>query len=201
MPSIQPVAQSPFLRSHQADPLTLPPPSRMPKSLLGDGQAYPAGVGRRVLARVVDWLLPLAAAAGLAWMLLGDARDHIGDKIDAVEQAGVTQQVALVDGTTGVYVAMVLGVFLGVGLLVEALPVAIWGVSPGKALCRARVLDVARQEPPSFGAALLRWLVVTVLCLLVVGAVGVLWAVRDRPWRQGWHDKAAGTFVAGGGAS
>ena len=34
--------------------------------------------------------------------------------------------------------------------------------------------------------------------LLAVGVVGVAWCLFDRPWRQGWHDKAARTFVAAG---
>ena len=33
--------------------------------------------------------------------------------------------------------------------------------------------------------------------LLVIGVVGVLWCLFDKPWRQCWHDKAAHTFVAG----
>jgi hypothetical protein len=32
--------------------------------------------------------------------------------------------------------------------------------------------------------------------VLVIGVVGVLWCLFDRPWRQCWHDKAAHTFVA-----
>jgi hypothetical protein len=31
----------------------------------------------------------------------------------------------------------------------------------------------------------------------VIGVVGLLWSLVDRPWRQAWHDKAAHTFVAG----
>jgi uncharacterized RDD family membrane protein YckC len=163
--------------------------------LVDPGQKYPAGLGRRFLARVLDALLPLAAAAVVGVPLLGDARDHIQDQIDAAEQAGVTRTIWLIDGTTGGYLAVVLGVFLGVSLLLEALPTALWGRSPGKALLGLHVVDMRQHEKPSFGAALLRWLLYHVLALLVVGVVNVLWAVRDRPWRQCWHDKAAGTFV------
>ena len=60
-----------------------------------------------------------------------------------------------------------------------------------------RVLDMERQEPPSFGRAIVRWLVYNLLALVLVGIVNMILAVRDRPWRQGWHDKAAHTFVAG----
>lgn len=161
------------------------------------GQAYPAGLGRRLMARIVDSLLPLGAAVAVALPLVGQAQDHIDEQIDAAERAGVTETIWLIDGTTGGYLALVLGVFLGAGLLLEALPTAFWGRTLGKAMFRLRVLDVASQEKPAFGAATLRWLVYSLLSLLVVGVVSLLMGVRDRPWRQAWHDKAAHTFVAG----
>jgi uncharacterized RDD family membrane protein YckC len=195
-PQLQaPSAQSPFLRSHQADPLTPLPFSK--DAIFGTGdQLYPAGLGRRLLARLIDSLLPLGAAAAMAAMVIGDARDHIQQQIDAANVAGVTREIWLIDGTTGGYLAMVLGVFLVAGFLFEALPTALWSRSPGKALCKLRVLDLQSQIKPTFGAALLRWFLYSVLGILVIGIVNVLWGVRDRPWHQCWHDKAAGTFVA-----
>ncbi|WP_079032389.1 RDD family protein [Streptomyces specialis] len=184
-------SQSPFLQSHQGAPLT------MIGAFTDPGQAYPAGLWRRLMARVVDSLLPVAAAVAVALPLVGKARDHIDAQIEAAERAGVTERVWLVDGTTGGYLALVIGVFLGVTLLLEALPTAFWGRTPGKALFKLRVLDVERQDKPTFGAALLRWLVYHLLSLFVVGLVSLLWGVRDRPWRQAWHDKATHTFVAG----
>ncbi|ARQ70437.1 RDD family protein [Streptomyces marincola] len=180
--------QSPFLQSHQGEALTM-------IRRFETTQAHPAALGRRVLARLVDSLLPVGAAVAVGLPLLGDARDHIQDQVDAAERAGVTETVWLIDGTTGGYLAMVIGVFLGVGLLLEALPTALWGRTPGKALFGLRVLDIQQQEKPGFGAAFLRWLVYSLLGVLVVGVANVLWALRDRPWRQCWHDKAAGTFV------
>ncbi|RKN39790.1 RDD family protein [Streptomyces hoynatensis] len=183
--------QSPFLQSHEGDPLT------MVRQFVDPGQKYPAGLGRRLMARIVDAILPLAAAGGVAAVVAGDIGDHIQDRVDAAERAGVTKTVWLIDGTTAPYLAMVLGAFLVAGLLFEALPVALWGTTLGKGMFRTQVLDVERQQKPSFGAALLRWLLFNVLGLLVVGIVSMVMAVRDRPWRQGWHDKAAHTFVAG----
>ncbi|MDB1089507.1 RDD family protein [Streptomyces sp. ACA25] len=160
-------------------------------------QTYPAGLGRRLLARLVDSLLPVAGAGAVAWLLADRAREHIRARIEAVEQAGVTQEIWLIDSTTGVHLALVIGTFLVLGLLYEALPTALWGRSAGKALLGLRVLRVESQEPPPLGAALSRWLVFGVLGVLAVGLLNVLWCVRDRPWRQCWHDKAAGTFVGG----
>ncbi|WP_165953861.1 RDD family protein [Streptomyces sp. 8K308] len=185
-----PPGQSPYLQSHQGDPLT------MVRQFVDPGQKYPAGLGRRLLARIVDSLLPVGAAVAVALPLISNARDHIQEQIDAAERAGVTKQIWLIDGTTGGYLALVLGVFLVVGLLFEALPTAIWGTTLGKGMVGARVVDVERQEKPAFGAALLRWLLYNVLALLVVGIVSLVMGARDRPWRQTWHDKAAHTFVA-----
>lgn len=185
-------ADSPFV---QPDMLTAQIAPRRPFSEI-ERQAYPAGLGRRLVARLLDSLLPVGGAVAVAVPLVSKARDHIQEQIDAAEIAGVTRDVWLIDGTTGGYLAMVLGVFFGAGLLLEALPTAIWGRSLGKAVCGLRVLHVERQDKPGFGAALVRWLLYSVLAVLVVGVVNVLWCLRDRPWRQCWHDKAVNTFVA-----
>ncbi|WP_245600917.1 RDD family protein [Streptomyces sulphureus] len=155
----------------------------------------PAGLGRRLAARVVDLVPSLAVAAGGVLLFLEPARDHVQGKIDAVEREGVTKQVWLLDATTGVYLAIVLAALLVLGLLWEVLPTVRWGRTPGKKLFGVRVLDVERQDPPRFGAALVRWLVYGVLGVLVVGIVNVAWCLFDRPWRQCWHDKLARTFV------
>ncbi|WP_367125290.1 RDD family protein [Streptomyces phytohabitans] len=160
-------------------------------------QARPASPGRRLAARVIDGFFVFGAGALAAVPFAGKAGDHVQEKIDAVEQAGVTRDVWLIDGTTGGYLAVVLGVFLVFGLLYEALPTARWGQTLGKRLLGLRVLDVERQDTPAMGAAVVRWLTYNVLAVLVIGVVNVLWCVFDQPWRQCWHDKAARTFVAG----
>ncbi len=82
------------------------------------------------------------------------------------------------------------------GVLYEVLPTAKWGRTLGKKLCGIEVRDIEAHEPPTFGAALRRWLVYSIPGLLGIGIVGVLWCLFDRPWHQCWHDKAAHTFVA-----
>lgn len=159
--------------------------------------ARPAGLGRRLAARLVDTLV-LAAVTGAAAVPLGlRAVDHVDGKIEEARLSGETVTVWLIDGTTGVYLGIVLAVLLLFGVVYEALPTARWGRTLGKKLCGLEVRDIEGHEPPSFGAALRRWLVYSVPGVLVVGVVGVLWCLFDRPWRQCWHDKAAHTFVAG----
>ncbi|WP_234104883.1 RDD family protein, partial [Streptomyces venezuelae] len=158
--------------------------------------ARPAGLGRRLLARLVDTLVLGALVGAAAFPLVTAALDHIDGKIEAAKQSGATVQVWLVDGTTSVQFGIALAAFLVIGVLYEVLPVAKWGRTLGKKLCGIEVRDIEAHQPPRFGAALRRWLVYGVLGLLAIGVLNVLWCLFDRPWRQCWHDKAARTFVA-----
>ncbi|MEW2495958.1 RDD family protein [Streptomyces nodosus] len=158
--------------------------------------ARPAGLGKRLAARLLDTLV-LAAVTGVAAVPLGTRSiDHIHAKVEAARMSGQTVTVWLLDGTTSVHLAVVLAVLLGFGVLYEVLPTAKWGRTLGKRLCGIEVRDIEAHEPPDFGRALRRWLVYSVPGLLVVGVVGVLWCLFDRPWHQCWHDKVAHTFVA-----
>ncbi|MFG3547954.1 RDD family protein [Streptomyces sp. NPDC047725] len=159
--------------------------------------ARPAGVGKRLAARLIDTVV-LAAVTAVAAVPLGTrALDHVNDKIDQARLSGETVTVWLIDGTTGTCLGIVLAVLLLFGVVYEALPTAKWGRTLGKKLLGLEVRDIEAHEPPSFGAALRRWLVYSVPGLLAVGIVGVAWCLFDRPWHQCWHDKAARTFVAG----
>ncbi|MFC8431565.1 RDD family protein [Streptomyces sp. NPDC057253] len=159
--------------------------------------ARPAGLGKRLAARLLDTLVVGAVTAVAAVPLGTKAADHISEKVDAAKLSGETVTVWLLDGTTSVYLAVVVAVLLVAGTLYEALPTAKWGRTLGKKLLGLEVRDIEGHEPPAFGAALRRWLVYSVPGLLGIGLVGVLWCLFDRPWHQCWHDKAAHTFVAG----
>ncbi|MET8285499.1 RDD family protein [Streptomyces sp. NPDC048448] len=158
--------------------------------------ARPAALGRRLAARIVDTAV-LATVTAVAAVPLGTkAIDHVNEKIDAAKRSGQTVTVWLLDGTTAGYLGVCLAVLLLFGVVYDALPTARWGRTLGKKLCGIEVRDIEGHEPPSFGPALRRWLVYSVPGVLVIGVVGVLWCLFDKPWRQCWHDKAAHTFVA-----
>ncbi|MFF4898317.1 RDD family protein [Streptomyces sp. NPDC001068] len=159
--------------------------------------ARPAGLGKRFAARLVDSLIVGVLTAFAAVPLGTRAAGHVEDKIDAAKLSGRTETVWLLDGTTGLYLGIVLAVLVVVGVLYEVLPTARWGRTLGKKLFGLEVRDIEGHEPPAFGVALRRWLVYTVPGLLGIGVVGVAWCLFDRPWHQCWHDKAAHTFVAG----
>ncbi|WP_431987226.1 RDD family protein [Streptomyces griseoflavus] len=160
-------------------------------------EARPAALGKRLAARLLDTLVVGAVTAAAAVPLGIAAMDHIDAKIEAAELSGRTVTVWLLDGTTAVHLGVVLAVLLLTGVLYEVLPTVKWGRTLGKKLLGLDVRDIEGHEAPGFGAALRRWLVYSVPGLLVVGVVGVLWCLFDKPWRQCWHDKAAHTFVAG----
>ncbi|MFJ3893850.1 RDD family protein [Streptomyces sp. NPDC090083] len=158
--------------------------------------ARPAGLGRRLVARLIDTVV-LGAVTAVAAVPLGTkAADHIDGKIDAAKLSGRTETVWLLDGTTSLYLGIVLAVLLLFGVLYEALPTGRWGRTLGKKLCGIEVRGIESHQPPGFGGALRRWLVYSVPGLLGIGVVGVVWCLFDRPWHQCWHDKAAHTFVA-----
>ena len=160
-------------------------------------EARPAGLGKRLAARLVDTLV-LGALTAVAAVPLGSlALDHVTEKIDAAKVSGETVTVWLLDGTTGCTWASSWPCCCCPGSSTRRWPTAKWGRTLGKKLLGLEVRDIEGHEPPSFGAALRRWLVYCVPGLLGIGVVGVLWCLFDRPWRQGWHDKAAHTFVAG----
>ncbi|WP_425315086.1 RDD family protein [Streptomyces purpureus] len=176
----KPPVEDPFLKAAQAQ-----------------AAARPAALGKRLAARVIDTVVLGAAVGAVSVPFVLQALDHINGKIEAAKQSGVTVQVWLVDSTTSVHFGIALAALLVLGVLYEAVPTAKWGRTLGKKLCGIEVRDIEAHEPPTFGAALRRWLVYSVLGLLVLGVLNVLWCLFDRPWRQCWHDKAARTFVAG----
>ncbi|MEU4684756.1 RDD family protein [Streptomyces xinghaiensis] len=161
--------------------------------------ARPAGLGRRLLARLIDTAVLGALVSAAAVPLGVRTADHIDAKIENAELTGETVTVWLLDGTTAGYLGMFLAALLLLGTVYEVLPTARWGRTLGKRLCGVRVMGIESHENPSFAESLRRWLVYSLLGLLVVGVVNVLWCFVDRPWRQCWHDKAARTFVASGG--
>ncbi|WP_353942851.1 RDD family protein [Streptomyces sp. HUAS MG91] len=175
----KPVVTDPFLAAAQAQ-----------------ASARPAGLGKRFAARLIDSAVLGAVTAVAAVPLYGRTVDHIDGKIDAAKASGRQVTVWLIDGTTGVYLGIVLGVLLVFGVLYEALPTAKWGRTLGKKVLGLSVRDIEEHTSPTFGAALKRWLVYSVPGVLVIGVLGVLWGAFDRPWRQCLHDKAARTFVA-----
>ncbi|MFJ3084835.1 RDD family protein [Streptomyces sp. NPDC086838] len=198
-PQAHPVPHQAPAPAPQAQPAPWKPPvdDHFQRLAAARAAGRPAPLGKRFAARLIDSVVLGALTAAAAVPLAARAADHIDDKIDAAKLSGETVTVWLLDSTTAALGGALLGVFLVLGVLLDALPTAKWGRTLGKKLCGIDVRDMESHEAPGFGAALRRWLVYAVPGILVVGVAGVLWCLIDRPWRQCWHDKAARTFVAG----
>ncbi|WBP88639.1 RDD family protein [Kitasatospora cathayae] len=162
----------------------------------------PAGLGRRLVARVVDTavLLVVAVAAGIP--LGSSVSDHLQQKLDQARMASsLTRrqvQVWLVDDVVLGKLAALLGILVFVSLVYEVLPIARTGQTFGKRLARIRVVDataIGDRTRLSLGRSLLRWIVRQ---LGVVLLLGLVWPVFDRPARRGWQDRAARTRVVRG---
>ncbi|MBC2877734.1 MULTISPECIES: RDD family protein [Streptomyces] len=194
LPAQQQAAAAP----QAAAPAPWKPPTENPFLLAARQEGRPAGLGRRLAARLIDTVVLGGAVAAVAVPLWARAVSHIDEKVDRAKRSGETVTVWLLDGTTGTYLAIVLAALLLGGVLYEVLPTATWGRTPGKKLCGVRVLDIESHDTPSFAAALRRWLVYSLLGVVAVGVLNAVWCLFDRPWRQCWHDKAARTFVASG---
>lgn len=151
----------------------------------------PSGLFRRALARLLDSLVLAGVATAVAWPLVPRVTAHVDAKVDAARGIGRHTTVWLLDATVTGYLGLVVTAVLLFGVLYEVLPTARWGRTPGKKLLGVRVLATTTRRPPTFAAALCRWLVYATL-----GIPGSLWCLVDRPRRQAWHDKAAKTYVA-----
>ncbi|MFJ3791992.1 RDD family protein [Kitasatospora sp. NPDC090091] len=162
----------------------------------------PAGLGRRLAARLVDTVVLVVVATAAAVPLGNSALTHVRQKLDQARMASsLTRRqvdVWLVDGVVVGKVAVLLGILAFVGLLYEVLPTARTGQTFGKRLARIKVVaagPAATRGRLPFGRSLVRWLVRNVSAVLLLGLV---WPVFDRPARRGWHDRAAGTRVVRG---
>ncbi|MFC9395232.1 RDD family protein [Streptomyces sp. NPDC057027] len=195
-PQSQPPSQSQPREQQPVVPWKPPVEDVFQAAARAQSAARPAGLGRRLVARLIDSVVLGALVGAASVPFVTAAIDHIEGKIEAAKQSGTTVQVWLLDSTTSVQFGIVLASLFVIGILYEALPTAKWGRTLGKKLCGIEVRDIEAHEPPTFGKALRRWLVYSVLGLLAIGVVNVLWCLFDRPWRQCWHDKAARTFVA-----
>ncbi|MGW4646070.1 RDD family protein [Kitasatospora sp. NPDC004289] len=158
----------------------------------------PAGLGRRLTARLVDGLVLVLVAVAAGVPMVRSISVHLDQKLGEAAQAsransGAQVQVWLVDGTVLGRAGVVLGVVLLAALLYEVLPVARTGQTFGKRLAGIRVVDAERPgAAPSFGRSALRWVVRQAALLSVFG---LLAPVLDRKGRRAWQDRAAGTRV------
>jgi uncharacterized RDD family membrane protein YckC len=152
-----------------------------------------ADMGKRLIARLLDGALYLMFVLLVALALRAGAGVW-------VEVDPVTGEVSRAHGLRPAY--LVAGLLtLIVVVAYEVVMIAARGATLGKIAMQIRVVREADGQTPGVGASLLRWLVPFAGSLVCgVGQLVVyLSPYFDNSKRfQGWHDKAARTFVVQG---
>lgn len=161
-------------------------PDAVPPDPIAAERAPAAPRGRRIGARVVDlavagWVLAFVAIE-IDGRLLG------GDVLARQPMSAVTPE--------GTRLAVITA---GVLAVLEILPTAYWGRTPGKAMLGVRCVDVDTDRPPGFirsvfrGLLLHAWVAIPVAGWLLPLAITA--TVVFSPSGRGVHDRLAGTRV------
>lgn len=122
------------------------------------------GLVRRIVAFLLDWLIPGVAIGVAATLLRGD-------------------------GSLGVVLALAAAA-LAWGALCWSL-LATRAATPGMRLMKLQLVGFLDGRPVGWGRVGVRWIVYVVLLATVVGWLLLLAFLLVHPRRQGWHDRAA----------
>jgi len=161
-----------------------------------DGQAL-AGLGFRLLARIIDIVLVTVIAVAAGWSQLQTMTNLYTPAVDAMMAGNSNAIFDLLENPTFTQASSSLTfIILAVSAAYTILTVKFYGSTPGKAICRIRVRDWQRPGTPSWGQAIIRWVASDLL-----GQMLILWYLIDFLWpcwdqrRQALHDKLARTVV------
>src|SRR4051812_15331755 len=127
-------------------------------------------LGRRFLAFVIDWVIPVVALV----LVLVSRR-----------------------GTGGAAAALVvISVVLGLAWAAVCWQqLAVRSASPGMRLLKLQLVGFFDGRPVGWGRVFLRWLVFAALAVTGLGLLLLLVSVFMSPRQQGWHDRAAAAVV------
>ncbi|MFF5935496.1 RDD family protein [Streptomyces sp. NPDC012508] len=147
-----------------------------------------ADSGKRILARIIDWLIvaiPLAVI-GIPFNVYDRATDgdDFGDTITATST-----------GTGLVFQLITIVAYVGY----DTLMVAKGGQTFGKKWMKLRVAMLNDGSTPPMNASLIRavvlWLPALICCACLWPLLLLILILVDKPYKQGLHDKAAKTVV------
>lgn len=148
-----------------------------------------ASAGARLGARIIDIVIMVVVAIVL--IIIG-----------ILALFGVSSEDSLTDDETEIGFAFLFGtwaVIALIGLLYEVVMIATRGQTLGKMMTSVKVVRADNGLVPGWGKSIGRWIIPAVLNFIpAVGPFLSLLVYLSLLWdsaRQGWHDKAAGTFV------
>ncbi|HEY9373555.1 RDD family protein [Streptomyces sp.] len=147
-----------------------------------------ADSGRRILARIIDWLIiavPLAII-GIPFNVYERTTDS-DDFGDAISQTST--------GSGLVFQLITIVAYVGY----DTVMVARNGQTFGKRLMKMRVAMLNDGSTPPMNASLIRavvlWLPALICCACLWPLLLLILILVDKPYKQGLHDKAAKTVV------
>ncbi|WP_411110240.1 RDD family protein [Streptomyces sp. c-19] len=145
--------------------------------------------GRRILARLIDWLIiaiPLAVI-GIPFDIYARATDNDNDFGDTVNSLNGGSQLVFQLITIVAYVTY------------DTVMTARNGQTIGKKLMKLRVAMLNDGSTPPMSQSLLRavvlWLPALICCACLWPLLILILILVDKPYKQGLHDKAAKTVV------
>lgn len=156
--------------------------------LLGDvtttnaGSGTPAPVGRRVVAKLIDWAVILLTFIPLIAVVIGRLDfDALPDaESDEFQSAFEDQLTAVLDGSAGSLVLPML--IIAIGLLWEIVWVGAAGTTLGKKIMGLRIQNVKTGDsPPGWLAAVLRNLLRILLAQPLIPVIGFAFTVIALP--------------------
>lgn len=159
-----------------------------------------AGLGARLGARILDWIIITILSTIAAFPWIADMARVMQDWLDDVaagnpaDVATLLNNTALLDASQRVqFTSLVVSAVYVIGFIS-------WrGATPGKMATGVRVRPIAADGKVSGGQAFLRWL--SREGLSAVPLIGFFYLIIDSVWplwdprRQALHDKAARTVV------
>ncbi|MFD3725974.1 RDD family protein [Streptomyces sp. NPDC058671] len=145
--------------------------------------------GKRIVARIIDWLIiaiPLAII-GIPFDIYSRATENGNDFGDTVNSLNGGSQLAFQLITIVAYVAY------------DTVMTARNGQTIGKKLMKLRVAMLNDGSTPPMSQSLLRavvlWLPALICCACLWPLLILILILVDKPYKQGLHDKAAKTVV------
>lgn len=161
-----------------------------------DGQAL-GGLGFRLLARLVDWVVVGLVTSIAGYSLIQRIATIWWDTVErsyageAVPTRELLQNSGLNSATSSLAT-----ILLAVSAVYTILPLKFYGATLGKAVCGLRVRHWERPGHPSWGQAVLRWVTSDVAgnYIPLYTLLDYLWPCWDRR-KQALHDKLGSTVV------
>jgi uncharacterized RDD family membrane protein YckC len=150
-------------------------------------------MGNRLVARIIDWVLVVAVAL-LVMVPLGIGAFH---NTHTVHNPDGTVTITNHGGFVAAFLVSLL-IFAVIGILYEVGFIAVRGATLGKQAMGVKVVRSDNGQVPGWGSSFIRWIIPTAasfVCSLLTLLVYISPFFDGTHRNQGWHDKAANTFV------